>query len=63
MASTANLTSPDGTLAVTVTVLNNDSDGVYAVQVTAPSPAGLELAIDVGSERIWQGISTAESQG
>lgn len=57
------ITSPDGVLSVTVNLINNDSDGVYALQISAISPTGIEFAIDLGANRIWQDQTQLTNEG
>lgn len=48
------ITSGDSVASATVTIIQ-DTDGVYAIQVTALTPAQTPFAIEFNGDRIWQG--------
>lgn len=57
------ITSPDSVLSVTVNVVQ-DSFGVYAIQISAVTPAGQNIAIEFGGNRVWEGkAGTDASEG
>lgn len=56
------ITSSDNIASATVNIIQ-DSDGVYAVQVTALSPNLTEFAVEVGGHRVWQDQARTDDQG
>jgi hypothetical protein len=54
------ITSPDSVLSVTVNVVQ-DPEGIYAIQISAITPAGQAVAIEYGGNRIFEGPARTDS--
>ncbi len=50
----AALTSPDGVVAATVVIANQEGDGSYPIQITALTPSGQHIAIELNGVRIYE---------
>ena len=53
------ITSPDTIVSVTVTVGNQEVDGVYPITITQITPTGQPVAIEYNGTRIFEGPAAA----